>query len=180
MPAGRGQADLSDVQYDSLLSNRRTLSDPEIVRVHPGQTVRLRLIAASSATNFFIDTGRLDAQAIAVDGEEIVPFVGGRFELALAQRLDLRLNIPAGEGAYPILAQGEGTDLRTGLVLATPKAAIPALSPKAETAADALTNAQELRLRAARPLPAKPVDRRLEVALNGDMAKYVWAINGQT
>jgi FtsP/CotA-like multicopper oxidase with cupredoxin domain len=176
---GTGQADLSDVKYDALLCNRRALSDPETVRVHPGQTVRLRLIAAGSATNFFIDTGTLDAQAIAVDGESIVPFVGRRFELALAQRLDLRLNIPAGEGAYPILAQGEGTNLRTGLVLATPKARLPTLSQQAETVAGALTNAQELRLRSAHPLPAKPVDRSVQVALNGDMAKYIWAINGQ-
>jgi FtsP/CotA-like multicopper oxidase with cupredoxin domain len=180
MPAGMGQADLSDVKYDALLSNRRTLVDPDIVRVRPGQTIRLRLIAASSATNFFIDTGTLDAQAIAVDGEDIVPLAGRRFELGLAQRLDLRLNIPAGEGAYPILAQGEGTNLQTGLVLATPKAVMPTLSQQAETVAGALTNAQERRLRSARPLPAKPVDRRLEVALNGDMAKYVWALNGQT
>jgi FtsP/CotA-like multicopper oxidase with cupredoxin domain len=106
--------------------------------------------------------------------------VGRRFELAVAQRLDLRLNLPAGEGAYPIRAQGEGTTLRTGLVLATPKARIPTLSQQAETVVGALTNAQELRLRAARPLPAKPLDRTLQVALNGDMAKYTWAINGQT
>jgi FtsP/CotA-like multicopper oxidase with cupredoxin domain len=172
--------DLADVKYDALLANRRTLADPDVVRVRPGQTVRLRLIAAGSATNFFIDTGTLDAQAIAVDGEGIVPLAGRSFELGLAQRLDLRLSIPSGEGAYPILAQGEGTDLRTGLMLATPNAAIPTLSQKAETVAGALTNAQELRWQAARPLPAKPVDRTLEVALNGDMAKYVWAINGQT
>jgi FtsP/CotA-like multicopper oxidase with cupredoxin domain len=177
---GMDKADLSDVKYDALLSNRRTLADPEVVRVRPGQTIRLRLIAASSATNFFIDTGRLDAQAIAVDGEDIVPLAGRRFDLAVAQRLDLRLSIPAGEAAYPIRAQGEGTNLRTGLVLATAKARIPTLSQQAETVAGALTNAQELRLRSARPLPAKPVDRTLQVALNSDMAKYIWAINGQT
>jgi FtsP/CotA-like multicopper oxidase with cupredoxin domain len=112
---GSGKKDLADVTYDALLANRRTLSDPQVVRVQPGQTLRLRLIAAGSATNFFIDTGTLDAQAIAVDGEEIVPLAGHGFELAIAQRLDLRVHIPAGEGAYPILAQGEGTDLRTGL-----------------------------------------------------------------
>jgi FtsP/CotA-like multicopper oxidase with cupredoxin domain len=171
--------DLSDVTYDALLSNRRTLADPEVVRVRPGQTVRLRLIAAGSGTNFFIDTGRLDAQAVAVDGEDIVPFAGRRFELAVAQRLDLRLRLPAGEGAYPILAQGEGTDLQTGLVLATPKARLPTLRQQAETVAGALTNAQERRLRAARSLPARPVDRSLQVALTGDMAKYLWGINGQ-
>ena len=49
-----------------------------------------------------------------------------------------------------------------------------------DSVAGALTNAQELRLRAAQPLPAKAVDRTLRLALNGDMAKYVWALNGQT
>jgi FtsP/CotA-like multicopper oxidase with cupredoxin domain len=173
------KADLADVRYDALLTNRRPLSDPEVVRVQPGQTVRLRLIAAGSATNFHIDTGVLDSQAIAVDGEEIVPVAGQRFELAIAQRLDLRVHIPAGEGAYPILAQGEGANLRTGLVLATPNAAIPRLSPKAGAVAGALTNTQEGLFRAARPLPTKPVDRTLQVTLNGDMARYLWALNGQ-
>lgn len=93
------QADLADVPYDALLTNRRPLSDPEVVRVRPDHTVRLRLIAAGSATNFHIDTGVLDTQAIAVDGEDIVPLSGKRFELAIAQRLDLRVHIPAGEGA---------------------------------------------------------------------------------
>jgi FtsP/CotA-like multicopper oxidase with cupredoxin domain len=149
------------------------------VRGQPGQPVRLRLIAAGSATNFFVDTGALETQAIAVDGEDVMPLLGTRFELAVAQRLDLRVKIPAGEGAYPILAQGEGTDMRTGLVLATPNAAIPQLSPKADAAAGALTNTQELQFRAARPLPAKPVDRTLRVTLDGDMARYIWALNGQ-
>jgi hypothetical protein len=50
-----------DVKYDALLADRRTLEGPEVFAVKPGQTVLLRLIAASSATNFFIDTGELDA-----------------------------------------------------------------------------------------------------------------------
>jgi FtsP/CotA-like multicopper oxidase with cupredoxin domain len=162
--SGMSGMDLTDVTYEALLTNRRSLDDPEVARVQPGQPIRLRLIAAGSATNFFIDTGTLEAQAIAVDGEDIVPLAGRRFELAIAQRLDLRLTIPAGEGAYPILAQGEGTNLQTG----------------AESVAGALTNAQELRLRSTQPLAAKPVNRTLQVALNGDLAKYVWAINGQT
>jgi FtsP/CotA-like multicopper oxidase with cupredoxin domain len=173
-------ADLNDVKYDAFLTNRRTLADPEVVRVKPGQTVRLRIIAAGSASNFFIDTGTLETEAVAVDGEDILPLPGHQFELAIAQRLDLRVKIPAGDGAYPIVAQGEGTDMRTGLILATANGTIPRLREKADTVAGALTNAQELRLRAAQPLPAKAVDRTLHIALNGDMAKYVWALNGQT
>ena len=55
------EADI-DVKYDALLANRRTLDDPEIVSVHAGESVLLRLIAASSSQNFYIDTGGLEAE----------------------------------------------------------------------------------------------------------------------
>jgi FtsP/CotA-like multicopper oxidase with cupredoxin domain len=174
-----GGRDLNDVKYDAFLANRRPLSDPEVVRVLPGRTVRLRVVNAASATNFFVLTDRLRAEAVAVDGEDIVPFPGTSFELAIAQRIDLRLSIPPGEGAYPIVAQGEGTDMLAGVVLATPGATIPTLRTKARKAAGALSNAQETRLWAVRPLPSRPVDRRLRVTLNGDMARYVWSLNDQ-
>jgi FtsP/CotA-like multicopper oxidase with cupredoxin domain len=89
------------------------------------------------------------------------------------------VHIPAGEGSHPILAQGEGSTLRTGLILATPRATIPVLSQRADTAAGALTNAQERLFRSVHPLPAKPVNRTLQVSLDGDMARYAWALNGQ-
>ena len=174
--AGR---DLNDVTYDALLANRRPLSDPEVIRVLPGRTVRLRIINAASATNFFVQTGSLRAEALAVDGEDIAPLLATSFELAIAQRIDVRVAIPRGEGAYPIIAQGEGTDMRAGVVLATPGARVPVLSVRAKTAAGALGNAQEARLRAARSLPSRAVDRRLRVSLNGDMARYVWTLNDQ-
>ena len=145
----------------------------------PGRTVRLRIINAGSATNFFVGTGRLRAEAVAVDGEDLVPFPASSFELAIAQRIDLRVTIPRGEGAYSIIAQGEGTDRLAGVVLATPRATVPPLSAKAKTVARALSNGQEKRLRAAHPLPSRAVDRRLRLSLNGDMARYVWTLNGQ-
>jgi FtsP/CotA-like multicopper oxidase with cupredoxin domain len=172
--------DLSDVKYDALLTNRRPLADPDVVRVQPGTTVRLRIIAASSDTNFFIATDKLETHAIAINGEDITPLSGNRFELVVAQRLDLHVKIPTDEGAYPILAQGEGTDLQTGLVLVTANAALPALSQKVDTVAGALTNAQEQRFGGARSLPAKAVDRTLQVTLNGDMASYSWGLSGRS
>jgi FtsP/CotA-like multicopper oxidase with cupredoxin domain len=57
--------------------------------VEPGETVLLRLIAASSATNFYIDRGRLKAEILAVDGKEVQPLKGSFFQLGIAQRLDL-------------------------------------------------------------------------------------------
>lgn len=174
-----GGPDLNDIRYDALLANRRTLADPEVVRVRPGERVRLRIIAGSSGTNFFINTGALRAEAVAVDGEDIVPLLGSTFELAIAQRLDLRMRIPAGQGTYPILAQGEGSDLRAGVILATPQASIPRLAPKAKAPAGALTNIQESRLRAVKSLPARSVDRKLQLTLDGRMADYLWMLNDQ-
>jgi len=173
------KADLTDVQYDALLANRRPLSDPEVVQVTSGEVVRLRIINMTSASNLFLSTGRLAAVAIAVDGEDIVPLPGLRFELGVAQRIDLRVEIPRGEDAYPIIAQAEGTDMLAGVVLATARAAVPALSSRASKPTGALTNGQESRLRAARPLARKRVDRRLSLTLGGDMAAYVWSLNDQ-
>jgi FtsP/CotA-like multicopper oxidase with cupredoxin domain len=171
--------DLTDVRYDALLANRRPLSDPDVTRVTPGQTVRLRIINMTSGSNVFLSTGRLAAEAIAVDGEDIVPLPGTRFELGVAQRIDLRVRIPSGQDAYPIIAQAEGTDLRAGVVLVTAGAAVPALSARAPKPAGALTNGQESRLRSLHPLAGKPLDHRLSVTLGGDMAAYVWSLNGQ-
>ena len=171
--------DLTDVRYDALLANRRPLSDPDVTRVTPGETVRLRIINMTSGSNVFLSTGRLAAEAIAVDGEDIVPLPGTRFELGVAQRIDIRVRIPSGQGAYPIIAQAEGTDLLAGVVLVTAGAAVPALSARAPRPVGALTNGQESRLRSLRPLVGKPVDHRLSVTLGGDMAAYVWSLNGQ-
>ena len=57
-----------------------------------------------------------------------------------------------------MLAQGEGTDKLAGIVLATPGASISSVSAKAAKAAGAFTGQQELRLRATRPLVARPVE----------------------
>ena len=60
--------DINDIDYDAYLANDRTLADPEVFRVEAGGTVRLRLINGATATAFWIDTGELRGEAIAVDG----------------------------------------------------------------------------------------------------------------
>lgn len=169
-----------DVKYDALLADRHTLDNPEVLAVKPGETVLLRLIAASAATNFFIDTGALDATILATDAEDVQPLKGNFFQLAIAQRLDLLVTIPASGGAFPILALGEGTTLETGVVLATPGADTSklGLGIRGQRTMGALDNTQELRLRAKDPLPEKPVDRSLPSVLGGSMSPYQWTING--
>src|SRR5215468_5862889 len=154
-----------DVKYDALLANRRTLDDPQIISVNAGKSVLLRLIAASSNQNFYVDTGGLDAELLAVDGKAVQPIKGNFFQLGVAQRLDLKVAIPKEGGAYPILAQGEGTKLLCGVVLVTKDAAAPKLSRTASVSTAALDNTQEKKLRALNPLPDRPIDRTLQAAL---------------
>ena len=167
-----------DVVYDALLANRRTADNPDVLPVEPATTVLLRLIAASSATNFFIDTGTLEAELLAVDGKAVKPLKGNYFQLAIAQRMDLRVKIPPEGGAFPIVAQGEGTKRLCGVVLATKGSKIPVLQTSAAIPTVALDNTQEKLLEAVEPLMPKPADRNLPAMLGGDMANYTWTING--
>jgi FtsP/CotA-like multicopper oxidase with cupredoxin domain len=168
-----------DVKYDALIANRRTLDDPEIISVNAGESILLRLIAASSNQNFYVDTGALEAELLAVDGKAVQPIKGTFFQLGVAQRLDLKVTIPKNGGAYPILAQGEGTKLLCGVVLITKGASVPKLSRTASVSTAALDNTQEKRLRALNPpLSHRTIDRTLPAALGGNMATYVWTING--
>jgi FtsP/CotA-like multicopper oxidase with cupredoxin domain len=167
-----------DVEYDALLANRRTLDNPEVISVDPGETVLLRLIAASSSTNFYIDTGVLKAEILAVDGKEVQPVKGNFLQLGIAQRLDLRVTIPREGGAFPILAQGEGTNLLSGIVLHTKDAAVPRLSRTAAKLTASLDNTRERQLRAAKPLTPRGANRTLPAVLGGEMKNYVWTING--
>jgi len=174
----RGPEAEIDVKYDALIANRRTLEDPEIISINAGESVLLRLIAASSNQNFYVDTGGLEAELLAVDGKAVKPIKGNFFQLGVAQRLDLKVTIPKEGGAFPILAQGEGTKLLCGVVLNTKGASAPKLLRTASVSTAALDNTQERKLRAVNPLSDHSINHTLPAALGGDMARYVWTING--
>lgn len=172
-------SDLNDVKYDAFLTNWRTLSDPDVITVEPEKEIRLRCINGSSSSNFFIQLGNLKGELIATDGSETFSIFDTQFELGIAQRLDILIKIPKEPGVFPILAQGEGLAMRTGLILATPGMNIQPIKENADNAMKGFTYRQELLFRAKNPLPKKEVNRRLIVNLDGDMAKYVWTINGK-
>ncbi len=107
MNMGSGKPDANDVDYDAYLANDRTLNDPEVVKVEKGGRVRLRIINGSSGTNFFIDLGTLSGELIATDGMPVKPVRETRFPLAIAQRIDVRVDMPRDGGAFPVLALRE-------------------------------------------------------------------------
>ena len=179
MNMGSGMAmDLNDVDYDAFLANDRTLADPEVIRTDPGGRVRLRLINAASSTQFWIDLGALTGTVVAADGHPVRPVRGTRLPLAMAQRLDVLIDLP-GNGPYPILAQVEGKRARTGIVLAASGAPVSRLAAEAADNAPPVDLSLERRLEAVAPLAPRAPDVTHRVILAGSMAPYAWSMNGQ-
>lgn len=172
-----GPEDLNDVDFDAFLTNKKTLEDPPVYTVKPGETVRLRLINGSVGSGFHILMGNLKGEIIAVDGSDIEPIHHSDFPIATAQRVDVLVTIPETGGVFPILAQCQGTNMLTGAILKTPEAKTPKLTSEAKTTVGAITNAFEKELHALNPLPPKKPDRTLNVKLQGNMKYYVWAMN---
>ena len=173
--------DLNDVKYDAFLANDRTLADPERIKVEPGGRVLLRIINSSSMSAYHIDLAQLDSELIAVDGFEVAPVPGRSFPIAVAQRLDIRVSVPGGAGAYPVLAVVEGERRQTGIVLVAATGAISRIPDLAEASSPPLTLDLESRLRAAQPLAPRKADRVHTLNLTGEMAGYVlFAVPGMT
>ncbi len=180
MSKGKSSLDLYDVKSDLFLANRRTLNNPEIIKVTKGETIRLRLINAAIGNNFYVDLPKgVIGKLIAIDGENIQNLFGYRFQVSVANRLDVIIKIPNRKGAYPILFQAEGRKMRSGIILATSGAVIPNVSLYAKRSAPAFTYIQDFNAHALKPLPKKSVTRTLIYHLTGDMMKYKWGINNQ-
>ena len=172
--------DLNDVEYDAYLANDRTLADPEVVRVERGGRVRLRIINGATSTAFHLDLGRLSGQVIAADGNPVRPVSGSRFAMSMGQRLDIRLTMPAEGGAFPILALREGAVQRTGIILATPSAAVEKVAATGEVQTDPLDLSLEKQLVAVTPLAPRAPDLTRRMRLTGSMAPYVWSLDDVT
>jgi FtsP/CotA-like multicopper oxidase with cupredoxin domain len=169
--------DLNDVDFDAFLANDRTLADPEVVRVGHGGRVRLRIINGASSSQFWIDLGALTGNVVAVDGHSVRPVAGQRFPIAMAQRLDLLIDLPR-TGAFPVLAQLEGSPRRTGIILATPDSRITRVADQGPIAPP-IDLSLETRLAAAEPLRARPADLVRTISLGGSMKPYSWSMDGE-
>jgi FtsP/CotA-like multicopper oxidase with cupredoxin domain len=173
-----GMADVNDIDFDAYLANDRNLADPAVVRVEAGGAARLRIINGADSTNFMLDLGNVEGDLIAVDGQPIQPIRDRSFPIAMAQRLDIRLRLPASEGAYPILAAREDDTIRTGIILATKRGQISRIVERGSQKAGLVGLELERRLRPLDPLAVRPAQRTRTVLLGGDMQRYVWTMDG--
>ena len=170
---------LNDIAYDAMLANDRTLDDPEVVKAERGGRFRLRIINGAAASNVWIDLGELEGSLVAVDGNAIYPVKAKRFPLAIAQRADIRLNLPNGVGAWPILFSAEGSNMRSGIVLQAGDGVVGKL-PMTGEIAPPLDLVNEVSLRSVYERPEISVSRSDFLMLTGGGADYQWGLNGKS
>jgi FtsP/CotA-like multicopper oxidase with cupredoxin domain len=169
---------LNDIAFDAMLANDRTSDDPEVIVAEKGGRFRLRIINGAAASNFWIDLGSLEGSLIAVDGNAVFPVKGNRFPLAIAQRADIRLSLPAGAGSFPVRFLAEGTQQQAAIILKAGGAAVQKLEAP-QVPAEAVTADMEARLRAVAVLPDNTVSRTDMLMLTGGGADYIWGLNGK-
>lgn len=170
--------DLNDVSYDAFLTNYHTPDNPQIVKIVPNSKIKLRFINGSASSNFWINLGKLDGTAVAIDGRDILPYHAKKYQLSEGQRIDIVLTIPKSGGVFPIIGQVEGLKSQTGIILATndTKAKIPKNAAKVSPPFD---DTQELQLKSTEKFVTKPIDKIIKYNLTGTMSPYGWQINNQ-
>ena len=170
---------VNDIAFDAMLANDRTLDDPEVVQAEKAGRFRLRIINACAASNLWVDLGELSGELIAVDGKTILAVKGQRFPLAIAQRGDIRLQLPKGPGAWPILFRTEGSGQQSGIVLRSGDGAVGRISDRGDLQ-PALDLGLELKLKSVAVPPEVAVARTEMIMLTGGGADYVWGLNGKS
>lgn len=92
--------DLADVYYDCFLLNG---APQQSLAAKPGESIRLRVIAGSATTYFYLQFAGGPLQVIAADGMPVQPFDEQRLLIGVAETYDLIVTVPA-DGSYEFRA----------------------------------------------------------------------------
>ncbi len=176
MAMAMGGADLSDVKYDAFLLNGVGAETPWTLQAEPGAQIRLRLINGGASTYFRIclDSHRL--RITHADGLAVEPVEVDHLLMGMGETYDAVVTMGAA-GSYTLHAvaqDGSGQALgvlHTPGVAPTPNRNLPSFGGRGLSYAD-------LRAPAPTTLPDGPL-RRFSLPLQGDMARYIWMIDGQ-
>lgn len=176
MKPGGMSADLSDVDYAAFLLNGRAPNDPWTLAVEPGERVRLRLVNAAASTYFTVQLDGVPLRITHADGLAVEPVEVDHVLMGMAETYDVIVTLPT-KGSHTLHAvaqDGSGQAIGVLHTRGTTPAANRDMPPIAGRALDYTM------LRA--PAPTTLADgppRRFALKLQGDMARYVWTIDGQ-
>jgi FtsP/CotA-like multicopper oxidase with cupredoxin domain len=176
MGGGNAKADLSDVKYDAFLLNGKSTSAPWTYAAKRGQRIRLRIVNAGASTYFRL---RLDGHPLLVthaDGIAVEPIEVDQILMGMAESYDAVVAL-SGSGSYTLHAVAQDGSGQAVGVLHTPD-----VEPQANLEMPKF-DGRELSYTALRAIAPTTLPegqaRPFDLALQGDMARYVWMINGQ-
>jgi FtsP/CotA-like multicopper oxidase with cupredoxin domain len=175
-----GKPDIGDVPFESALFNgvgrfAGTRAPLTTLRVRAGETLRLRLINASSTYAFRFQIDGHPLTVIASDGSPVVPVKVDNLVFSPGERYDVLLGANQSGAAWIRAATLAGNEARAILRYADAPNEEPAASPvvwgKRSLARDGLRSPKRPTL--------EPNPRQVLLRLGGAMQPYAWSINGQ-
>jgi multicopper oxidase len=169
--------DAGDIAYPYYLINGRIPAAATTLNAKPGQRIRIRFINTGSDTAFRVALSGHSMTVTHTDGFPVVPTQVDALLIAMAERYDVI--VTAADGVFPLVAAAEGKNAVARALLVTGSGSQPdpqfrpdELTKRVGTI-DMFTATTSVNLGAAEP------NLKLPVVLGGDMAKYVWTINGE-
>jgi FtsP/CotA-like multicopper oxidase with cupredoxin domain len=191
--------DISDVGYHAFLVNGQR-------QVHlggrPGERLRLRIVNASAATYFYLQSSAGPMTIVAADGPRVQPVKVERFLQAIAETYDLIITVPeSGQYELRFTSQDGSGHASAFFGSGTLKQASDPPRPNLYQMDEMLNLALEEQeddprasLNLPRPgspyrllkatqdttLPAKLPRRKITMHLTGDMNRYIWSFDGKT
>ncbi|MGA8251638.1 MAG: multicopper oxidase family protein [Mycobacterium sp.] len=169
--------DAGDIAYPYYLINGRIPAAATTLNAKPGQRIRIRFINAGSDTAFRVALSGHSMTVTHTDGFPVVPTEVDALLIGMAERYDVI--VTAADGVFPLVAAAEGKHAVARALLVTGSGSQPdpqfrpdELTKRVGTI-DMFTATTSVNLGAAEP------NLNLPVVLGGDMAKYVWTINGE-
>lgn len=166
-----------DVAHPYHLINGRVAADPVVFRSAPGTRVRIRFINAASDTVYSVALGGHRLSVTHTDGHAVQPQETGAFYIGMGERYDVLVTL--GDGVFPVVALPFGKKGQARALVRTSAAGQapgPEVKP-AEFDGEILIGSQ-LRPADGTQLPGREPDDVLHLHLTGQMAPYVWEMNG--
>ncbi len=175
-----GKPDVGDVPFESALFNGlgrfpATHAPLANIRIKQGETLRLRLINASSTYEFRVQIDGHPLTVIAADGSPVMPIKVDNLVFGPGERYDVLLAGDQSGAAWIRAATLAGDEARAVLRYDGAPQVEPATS-------EVIWGKQSLALGALRspaPVTLGPQPRQVLLRLGGTMSPYAWNINDQ-
>lgn len=195
--------DIADIYYDAFLMNGAV---EQRMAAAPGETIRLRIINAGSASYFYLQSATGPLRIVAADGPAVQPVEVERLLIGMAETYDVLVQLP-GPGAWEIRATAQDNSGHASLILgdgalhAAPEIPSPNLYNMDEMLEAGMSSMdggmsmdddpgepaerpqapyESLQALVPTTLPPDAPVRELELRLTGDMERYIWSFNDKT